>query len=542
MNLLALAPPIPFGALAPEILLAVAACVVLVLGQSRREGVRRTLVPALTLAAVGLGIVVLRGPELLGWWSLADSGGSGLYYDQLAQFVRVSALILGFIIVLACWHQARPEECGEFFAMLLLSLCGLMLVGPSTDLVILFLALELVSIPTYILVVLGRFGPRGLEAGTKYFYLGALAAAITAYGFSFLYGVAGSATLDALAIERISTALRSPGTTEYALATAGIVISLLGLAFKIAAVPLHLYIADVYQGAAAPIAGMLGFVPKLAGFVALMRIVTLTEWSTLSGGLFWFLWIVAALSMTVGNVLALRQANVRRLLAYSGIAHSGYMLVGILAGPSAGEGFLGDGAAGVLYYVVIYGLANLGAFALLGLLRVEGQACESVRDLNGLLRRAPGPALLLAISMLTLMGLPPTAGFWGKMSLFGSALAATSQVSAAAHDWLVALVVIAVLNTAIAAAYYLRVIASVLLYESEQPAEMAPREAQYWGALLCGFLILFFSFHPNALLGQGRQATTDIRQRVAHQSAPDAALAQRKPQPAKVVSRGTRGE
>lgn len=527
----ALARPIAFQALAPEILLAVAACVVLACGAGKRERLAGGWPQGLTLAALGLAILLLRGPELAGWWSYSDLGGSGLFYDPLANFVRVSALILGFIVTLVSWHQSQSEERGEFFSMLLLSLCGLMLVGPAADLVILFLALELVSIPTYILVVLGRSGLRGLEAGAKYFYLGALAAAITAYGFSFLYGVAGSATMDALAIERIAAALRSPGTVEYALATAGVLLSLLGLAFKIAAVPLHLYIADVYQGAAAPVAGLLGFVPKLAGLAAIMRILTLTDWSTLSGGLFWLLWVVAALSMTIGNALALRQVSVPRMLAYSGVAHSGYMLVGLLAGPAAGEGVLGDGAAGVLYYVVIYGIANLSAFALLGLLRVGGRAAETTSDLAGLLRRAPGPALLMALAMLTLMGLPPTAGFWGKMSLFGSALSATGSAAPPLDAWLVALVILAVLNTAVGAAYYLRVIAAVLLYESDEPAELAPREAPYWGVLLCGFLLLFFSIYPNALLGQGRVAGEDLRQRIVLRqdgaAAPRAGMVQR---------------
>ncbi len=522
---------IPIYALTPEILLAVFACAVLLIGQSRSAWAQRTLPPVVSLAAIAMAILALRLPELLDWWSYEDLVGSGLLYDPLANFVRISALILGFVVTLVSWRAARSEESGELFAMLLLALCGLMLVGPSADLVILFLALELLSIPTYILVTLSRTGPRALEAGTKYFYLGALAAAITAYGFSFLYGVAGSASLDALAIERISSALANPGSTEYALAAAGVSLSLLGLAFKIAAFPLHLYIADVYQGAAPAVAGLLGFLPKLAGFVAIIRLLMLTEWGTTSGALFWLLWIIAALSMTIGNVLALRQASVKRMLAYSGVAHSGYMLVGLIAGPAVGAGVIGDGAAGVLYYVVIYGIANLGAFALLGLLRVRGQPCESVTDLAGLLRRAPGPALLMALAMLTLMGLPPTAGFWGKMSLFGSALAASQSAPDQTQAWLVALVVIAVLNSAIAAAYYLRVIASVLLSEREDAAELAPHEAPYWGALLCGFLILFFSFYPNALLGQGRAATEDLRRRIVRIPAAAAPLAERAPAP-----------
>jgi len=236
----------------------------------------------------------------------------------------------------------------------------------------------------------------------------------------------------------------------------------------------------------------------------------------LEGGVSWLLWIVAAVTMTVGNVLALRQTNVKRMLGYSGIAHSGYMLVGILAGPHGGGGLMGDGVAALLYYVVIYGIANLGAFAVLGLLRRRGEACETLRDIAGLLRRQPTMALLMSLAMLTLMGLPPTAGFWGKLSLFGSALTVSQDLSSSGYQsWLVALVIIGVLNSAVGVAYYLRVTAACLLYESDEPVEVAPREAQYMGAVACGFLLLIFMFYPNALLNSGRHGTDVFRDEFA---------------------------
>jgi NADH-quinone oxidoreductase subunit N len=509
MTMFAAAPAFSLGTLLPEIILAVAACAVLLLGQGRRDSVRRAAT-WVTLAGIVVAILVLRTGNL--WSTLAEETiiGGGLAFDNLGGFVRISALVLGILILLVSWVQPADAERGEFFAMMLFSLIGLMLVGPAIDLVVLFLALELVSIPTYIMVTLSRPGPRALEAGTKYFYLGAMAAAINAFGFSYLYGVIGSATLDGAAVDRIAAALSAPGTTAHALATVGLVLSIVGLLFKIAAVPLHFYIADVYQGAASPVAGLLGFVPKLAGIVAIFKIISLTRWETTEGALFWLLWIVAAVTMTVGNVLALRQTNIKRLLAYSGVAHSGYMLVGVVAGPIAGdrvESIMGDGTAAVLYYVVIYGIANLGAFAVLGILHLRGRPCETLRDVAGLLRFCPSAALLMALAMFTLMGLPPTPGFWGKLSLFGSALAAAEYAPLAHRSWIIALVVIAVLNSAMAAAYYLRVIAAVLLFESDEGAELSPREAPLMGAVLCGFLLLAFAFYPNELMRLGRAAT-----------------------------------
>ena len=337
-----------------------------------------------------------------------------------------------------------------------------------------------------------------------------------------LYGVAGSASLPVV-FEAVSQALQQPGTLSYNLAAIGVVLSLGGLLFKIAAVPLHFYIADVYQGAASSVAGLLGFVPKFAGFLAIFKIMEVTGyWESNDPIIYWLLWIVAAVSMTVGNVLALMQTNIKRMLAYSGVAHAGYMLVGVLIGPSAaGDAFLGDGTAAVMYYIVIYGLANLGAFAILGLLRVRGRACETLRDIAGLLRRHPGLALLMALAMMTLMGLPPTAGFWGKLSLFGGALAGVGSglVPPELHRSLIVLVIIAFLNSALAAAYYLRVIAAVLLYENDEPAEAIPDETPHVGAVLCGFLLLVFAFGPGLLLNPGRDATSGLRHGSSYYSA-----------------------
>lgn len=489
--------------LLPEMLLTFAGCAVLLLGQSERESLRRS-VPWVALLAVIAAI----GVVTLGQFVPADAAlkiHNGLIFDGLTDFVRRSALIVGVLIILVNWSTASAGERGEFFAMALFTLAGLLFVGASANLVMLFLAIELVGIPTYIMVTLSRWNAQSLEAGTKYFYLGALSAAVTAYGFTFLYGVAGSATMDQSAIDAITKALSEPGTLKFALASLGLAFSIGGLLFKLSAFPMHAYVADVYEGAASPVAGLLGFVPKFAGVIAIAKVLAISGWTTTSGGLFWFLWIVAALSMTLGNVLAFRQGNVKRMLAYSGIAHGGYMVLGLMAGASGDGGSIG--ATAVMYYVVVYGIANLGAFALLALLEVRGESVERVSDLAGLLRRSPGPALLMALAMFALMGMPPTPGFWGKMGLFGSLLA-VSNTAPEHQTWIVTLVVIAAINSAIGAAYYLRVIAACLLYENDDAPEPAPREAQHMGALLCGFLTLLFALFPSVLMRASEGATS----------------------------------
>ncbi len=506
--------PISLSLVTPELVLALAGCVALLTAQFQNSSLRRSG-PIVTLVAVLVALLIVRLTETLGVRIAGQTlAGSRLVFDGFADFVRLATLFVGLLVVLVCWTQPRDEERGEFWAMMNFMLCGLLLVGSASDLVLLFLAIELVSIPTYLLVVLGGSGPRALEAGTKYFYLGALSAAITAYGLSLIYGAMGQAAIDGVGAARFVAALAEPGTLAHGVASAGLLLTIGGLLFKLAAVPLHFYVAEVYQGAASCIAGLLGFVPKFAGLVAILKIVGLTGWN-MSGGLFWTLWIVALASMTIGNVLALWQHNVKRMLAYSGVAHAGYMLVGVIAAAGHG-GVVGDGSAAVLYYIVIYGVANLGAFALLEVLTVRGQPCETVRDLAGLLRRAPVEALLMALAMFTLMGLPPTPGFWGKLTLFGSALSVSNAPSLAMHQpWLVALVVLAVVNSAIAAAYYLRVIAAVLLYENDDAAERLARPAQQYGALVCGLLLLAFSFYPNGLLSAGQMAAQSLRESVA---------------------------
>jgi NADH-quinone oxidoreductase subunit N len=389
------------------------------------------------------------------------------------------------------------------FSMILFSLAGILATALADDLVLLFLALELVSVPTYVLIATSRSDIRAQEAGIKYFFLGAMSSALEVYGFSFLYGASGTTS--------ISTMTLNAGG---AYATLGLVLAFAGLAYKIAAVPFHVYTADVYQGAASSVTGLLGFFPKLAGFVALAKLLTILQpTDVLKNGwdmpqtAFIFLWIVSAATMTIGNVLGLMQTNVKRMLAYSSIAHSGYMLIGVLVGPVTGGAALRDGVSAMLFYIVVYGLMNLGAFSVLAIVSADGRPVEELDDLAGLARRRPGSALAMAIFVFSLMGMPPTAGFLGKLYLVTAALSAGTN---AHYTALVALAIIAVINSAIAAAYYLRIIGACYVREPTREHALRPdSHGLQLGLIACSVAVMLLGLWPQWLITQARRPFHD---------------------------------
>jgi NADH-quinone oxidoreductase subunit N len=285
------------------------------------------------------------------------------------------------------------------------------------------------------------------------------------------------------------------------------------LAFKIAAVPFHFYAADVYEGAASPVTGLLGFVPKLAGFLALCKLLAAFDWN-LPIELKWVLWAMAATTMTVGNVLALLQKNVKRMLGYSSIAHTGYMLIALLAGPVAGQGPLRDGVAALLFYIAVYGVMNLGAFAFLTAFSAAGRDVETLDDLAGIARRAPAATLGLAVCVFSLMGFPPTVG---KLYLFSSAFAA--RPSHPMHGALIVLVIIGVVNTAIAAAYYLRIVAAAYMGSEVEGVVPASGRPVRWGLAVCSLSLLFLFVMPTGLTEQARSATVVLRRSIVTDAA-----------------------
>lgn len=359
---------------------------------------------------------------------------------------------------------------GEFFAFSLFSLTGLMLVASANDLIWLFLALELTSLPTYVMVAISRGSRVAQEAAVKYFFLGALSAAVFLFGFAFLYGSTGTLVLTEMQ-QQFAQQVGRGGVDSFAIF--GMILAILGISFKIAAAPLHFYAPDVYEGAAAPVSAFLAFVPKFAGMLALMLLLSTVGWENhygspergLPAAIQVTLWIIAVLTMTLGNVGALLQKSVKRILAYSSIAHSGYMLIGIIAGPG-----MGGGLSAVLFYMFAYGLMNTAAFAVLAGLERQGQELDTLDDLAGLRQRHPWMAAVMAVAALSLIGMPPLLGFWGKLYLFIAGIQAQH----------IALVIIAGLNSAISAWYYLGLVKWPVLDQPSARAETVERSPSRW--------------------------------------------------------------
>ena len=490
----------------PEIVMLIGATLTLFIGLSKGQGPRRSTpwIAALTLVLAGCFVSLKPAPVI-----------EGAALAGMAAYVKLAVVGIGLILLLVAagvpnrLRQTLDAEAaaefepgdvmtGEFYAFFLLSLTGVMLTAGAGDLVWLFLALELTSLPTYVMVATSRDRPEAQESAVKYFFLGALSAAIFLYGFTLIYGATGSTDFAEITTI-VQNQVANNGGHIPELLLMGMVLAIVGVCFKIAAVPMHFYAADVYEGAATPVTAFLAFVPKTAGAVALILLLSLVGWP-LPEPIAWLLWLIAALTMTVGNVLGLLQHSVKRVLAYSSIAHSGYILVGLLAGPAVNAGTggaLGDGIAAVLFYLVAYGLGTIAGFAVLGCLRAGDREASSYRHLSGLHKNHPFLAALMLLSVLSLVGLPPLVGFLGKIYLIGSAYDAGYTI----------LVIVLVLNSAISAGYYLRIASACYFGEPDDTVHSAgvfPRTA---GALVAATLAVVLGIVGNGLVNASEKAT-----------------------------------
>ncbi|HWB12447.1 MAG TPA: NADH-quinone oxidoreductase subunit N [Pirellulales bacterium] len=474
------------------------------------------------LAAMGLAAAALVGQQMGSATPPAPgaaSSSSGLaldtagHIDALGQYVRWLALVVGAVLMLLSSHPDDDAQEPELIGTLLLAVAGAMLVATTRDLVLLFLGIELISIPTYVLLYLGRRDASSPEATAKYFFLSILSSALTLYGFSFLYGIGGSTDLAGLHSALLSQSEEPTGLTS--LATIGLVLVFAGIGFKITAVPFHFYAPDVYQGTTNGNAGVLAVLPKIAGFVALVRIVAVGM-----PGMENYAWkialVLSVLTMTLGNVLGLWQDNIRRLLAYSSIAHSGYMLIGLAVGlAGAGENQIAtfDGLGPLFFYLAVYALATAGTFAALTYLGGQGKQIDTVDELAGLARTNPLTAVFLAVFLFSLMGIPPLAGFTGKLLVFASALNFSEAGLADHHvrQWFLALAVLGVVNATIAAGYYLRVVAAMYF----RPQTSAPASSGGIGPALaagvCALLVVLVGLVPTPLATGATEASIALR-------------------------------
>lgn len=446
------------------------------------------------------GAVALAAAALWTQHGPAVAGGP-LNLDSLAWHGRWLALGVGLLLVLLASRPLSFEGTSEYVASLLLTVAGLMLVVGAGELVLLFVGLELISIPTYVLLYLSRRDAECQESTVKYFFLSVLSSAILLYGFSFLYGVAGSTDLTAVRAMLGDPATLPTGFTAFAKLALALIFA--GLCFKIAAVPFHFYAPDVYQGTTHPNAALLSVVPKAAGLVAMVRILVVAM-----PGMEPYSWrvvlVVSMLTMTLGNVLALWQDNLRRLLAYSSIAHAGYMLIGLAVALATGNA-PGDwnGVTAMGFYLATYAAATLGAFAVLEHLGRPERRIDGVEELAGLGRTRPLAAALLDVFMFSLAGVPPLAGFWGKLLLFGSAL----SVDSGEQWWFTGLAIVGVLNAAIAAAYYLRIVA-VMYFRTPLATPRAEGGLGAWcAAVACAVLVVVIGLYPGPLMREADDAS-----------------------------------
>ncbi len=460
-----------------------------------------TIVTLTVLVVLGADLTVMRGKSLaarfnagallsiLGCASAAllafaryDSSNlldGSLVMDPVTNFVKVALLGLTVFTILISTSGKFTDHVGEYLSLILLGTIGLMFLVSSEDLLMIFISLELASLSLYILTAFNKRNARASEAGLKYFLFGGMSAAFLLFGFSLLYGLAGSTNLGVIA-----KSLAGKGLDPLLLVA--LVMTVIGFGFKVAAVPFHLWAPDAYEGAPTPSAAFIGAGSKVASFYILAKIFALgfvgvagsAVWHGYNAGWTPVIAVIAALSMVLGNLTAIVQSSVKRLLAYSAIAHAGYMLLGVLSNTLPSRGAL-------MFYVITYGITTVGAFGVVTVVE-DATGGDALKNFAGLSRRAPALALCLLIFLLSLGGIPPLAGFIGKFFLFSAAVGAEKNLG------LLWLVILAIAMSAVSFYYYLQVLkqAYVLDAADNAPAIRTPFATMLALALLAALVIL----------------------------------------------------
>ncbi|CAN5622112.1 NADH-quinone oxidoreductase subunit N [soil metagenome] len=404
--------------------------------------------------------------------------------DEFSGYARLVLLLSGLLLLAMAHDQVNDDRAAEFFGSFLLIIAGAMLVATANELVFLFVGLELISIPTYLLLYLPRRDSVTQEAATKYFFLSIFSSALLLFGLAYLYGLTGVSNLKALAyLMRAGGAILTDANVS--LGMIAVLFVMAGLGFRVAAVPFHFYAPDVYQGAPTIVTAMLAWIPKAVGFLAMLRaltaVVSVSD-ELLTSRAILLTWLLAVATMTLGNTVALMQDNLKRLLAYSSIAHAGYLLIGVTVAFAyvGNPNVLGPntGIEAILIYLVAYALMTLGAFAVILELNSGDRTVETVDDMAGLGVTRPGLALGMTLLLFSLAGIPPLMGFWGKFFLFYAAWGAETPSGLPSFRLLA---IIGVLNAAIGAYYYLRIVMAMYL---RSPQESASQPRPGWPTVL----------------------------------------------------------
>ena len=430
----------------------------------------------------------------------------GYVVDDLTTFLDLLFVaIVGLTIAFAPdYLRERDLPIGEFAAVLVFAMSGAMLIAGAGDLLVLFLGLELMVLPGYMLAGYHKTDGFSTEGAIKYFLLGSFSSAIFLFGLAFIWGITGTTN-----IAEVAGYLGQVASGAFALSPGlglGLAFLMAGVAFKIAAVPFHYWTPDAYQGSPTPVTGYLSVGPKIGAFALIIRLFgealapLAADWNIV-------IMVLAVLTMTLGNLVALTQDNVKRMLAYSSIAHTGYMLVGFAA---YGAGQI-QGLEGLLYYGAAYTFMNLGAFAVIAALQRRLGVTSNLSTFAGLIRREPALALLMTLFLLSLTGIPPTAGFFGKFYVI---LAAVQAGSATGNGWMTLLAVITMINAAIAAFYYLRVVVYMFMRDPQTELPRLQHGRLVWSGLaVATVMTIVLGLFPNLLLGiveNAAQAVTNL--------------------------------
>jgi NADH-quinone oxidoreductase subunit N len=465
-----------FWLIMPELIVCLAGVVVMLVDAFTRP-TQRWITGSISLAGLvtaGISTIWLSSS----WTGVTKAFNGMIVLDDMRLGFTIVFLIVSALTILVSmvWVENERLPAGEFHSLLLFATTGMMLMASGADLVIIFLGLEILSIATYVMAGFRRTDVRSNESSMKYFILGSFSSAFLLYGIALVYGATTTATGLAGTTNIYEIARRIPDAQYPPLLFAGAAMMLVGFGFKIATAPFHVWTPDVYEGAPTPVTAFMAAGPKAAGFASFLRVfifgfpfVVATANTSIAGQAHaaWLsaLVVLAIITMTVGNVVAIVQNNVKRLLAYSSIAHAGYALIGFVAAGAASDVEQRNSAiSAVTFYLLTYALMNIGAFAVVTLIARSGDRRTDVEDYNGIGFQSPVLAFSLSLFMLSLLGMPLTAGFMGKIVVFREAL----------RQGYVVLVVIAVLNTAVSAYYYLRLII-VMFFRERSTAWTAPR-------------------------------------------------------------------